>query len=249
MNTTTFRIYITRIKIFLKSLFTRIGSEKALSEAFIGKSNKPSIFLIIIFKIKSSATRDVDDGCWAGFRSRKFFWWLRLQSGSGFGKKRVLRLRGGSGCGSESLVLGVGFGPSLSYQWWVFGTGSPVIHREALMVKVLPESFQLVMNQVVKIVNFDQSKPSWFSNFFYPLWSNRFWLSKVVVLYRRSLAVKRKSPSACVPLKAGNHFVPGIWRDWFTIWFSQWLMVAQNEIFVRLFRKIKHAQQQPPRSK
>ena len=52
----TIRIYITRIKFYLKSLFTRIGSEKK-SEAFIGKSDKPSIFLIIIFKIKSSATK------------------------------------------------------------------------------------------------------------------------------------------------------------------------------------------------
>ena len=57
MSITTIRIYITRIKIFLKSLFTRIGSEKTYSEAFIGKSDKPSIFLIIIFKVKLSATK------------------------------------------------------------------------------------------------------------------------------------------------------------------------------------------------
>ena len=57
MSITTFRIYITRIKFFLKSLFTRIGSEKTLSEAFIGKSDKPSIYLIIIFKIKLSAAK------------------------------------------------------------------------------------------------------------------------------------------------------------------------------------------------
>ena len=57
MSITTIRIYITRIKKILKSLFTRIGSEKTLSEAFIGKSDKPSIFLIIIFKVKSSATK------------------------------------------------------------------------------------------------------------------------------------------------------------------------------------------------
>ena len=57
MSITTFRIYVTRIKNFLKSLFTRIGSEKTFSEAFIGKSDKPSIFSIIIFKIKSSAIK------------------------------------------------------------------------------------------------------------------------------------------------------------------------------------------------
>ena len=57
MNRTTIRIFITRIKFFLKSLFTRIGSEKTCSEAFIGKSDKPSIYLIIIFKVKSSATK------------------------------------------------------------------------------------------------------------------------------------------------------------------------------------------------
>ena len=57
MNRTTFRIYRTRIKIFLKSLFTQIGSENALSEAFIGKSDNSSIFLIIIFKVKLSATK------------------------------------------------------------------------------------------------------------------------------------------------------------------------------------------------
>ena len=37
MNRTTFKIYRTRIKFFLKNLFTRIGSENALSETFIGK--------------------------------------------------------------------------------------------------------------------------------------------------------------------------------------------------------------------
>ena len=53
----TFRIYGTRIKNHLKSFFTRIRSENALSEAFIGKSDNSSLFLIIIFKVKVSATK------------------------------------------------------------------------------------------------------------------------------------------------------------------------------------------------
>ena len=42
---------------FFPNVFTRIGSEKTLLEAFIGSSDKPSIFLIIIFKKKSSALK------------------------------------------------------------------------------------------------------------------------------------------------------------------------------------------------
>ena len=57
MSITTFRIYRTRIIFFFKSLFTRIGSEKTYSEAIIRNSDKPSIFLIIVLKIKLSATK------------------------------------------------------------------------------------------------------------------------------------------------------------------------------------------------